>query len=166
MCSRHSCCCIATDKNQNKQTVQLFSYLYCLPWCRRGWLTATRRRASVSNSPLSNSRPRTEARAGVVLGNQKRGWNSNTRQTLRMRLWCGTNNAHLVMKMSHNTNITQPIPGTLAVSMPGERNIGVFEAFLAFHVTLTLHQDLQSSQLFSWCQDCLVSAQHRAQTRR
>lgn len=63
-----------------------------------------------------------------------------------MRLWCGTNNAQLVMKMSHNTNITQPIPGTLAVSMPGERNIGVFEAF---HVTLTLHQDLQSSQLFS-----------------
>lgn len=50
------------------------------------------------------------------------------------------------MKMSHNTKITQPIPGTLAVSMPGERNIGVFEAF---HVTLTLHQDLQSSQLFS-----------------
>lgn len=38
----------------------------------RGWLAATRRRASVSNSPKSNSRPRTEARAGVVLGNQKR----------------------------------------------------------------------------------------------
>lgn len=66
-----------------------------------------------------------------------------------MRLWCATNNAHLVMKMSHKTNITQPIPGTLAVYMFGTRNIGVFEAFLEFNVKLTLHQDLQSSQLFS-----------------
>lgn len=37
-------------------------------------LAATRRRASVWNSPISNSRPRTEARAGVVWGNQKRVW--------------------------------------------------------------------------------------------
>lgn len=41
-------------------------------------------------SPQANSRPRTEARARVVLGNQKRVWNSNTRKTpalAKLQVW-------------------------------------------------------------------------------
>lgn len=51
-----------------------------------GWQTGSYTpKCLVSNSPLSNSRPRTEARAGVVLENQKRVWNSNTKERLGIK---------------------------------------------------------------------------------
>lgn len=143
------------------KSVLISPHLYCLPWwwwswAQAGWLAATHRRASVSNSRLSNSRPRTEARAGVVWGNQKRVWNSSTKKELSVKitLWhrgFPFHQKHVEQNVHHSAHYT-------VINCLHARQQKYLMHFLAFNVTLKLQQDWASCSADA--RGCLVLMQY------